>query len=248
MRVDILFPKVISRLRIVDRKCTMIDTQERSGSPTPLRSLSDIRDGILSETKDTTITIYQLWIDWLTGIGVADSALNVGKRAPEFLLPDVDGRLVSSRELLQRGPLVVSFMRGSWCPFCVAEMRAYQSCLAGSEFSGANVVTITPDTGRYPRQMKRKFGLDMVQILSDVSYGLTLGFGLLSPIPPIGQVHLASRRIDLVDRHGSSIPMLPLPATYVVGNSGLITRAFVDPDFTKRDEPHSVLRTIKSCS
>jgi peroxiredoxin len=224
----------------------MTDTSERSGSSSPPSSLSDIRDGILSETEDTTMTIYQLWIEWLTNIGVADSALKVGKRAPDFLLPDVEGRLVSSRELLRSGPLVVSFMRGSWCPFCVAEMRAYQARLAGSEFSGANMVTITPDTGRYPRQMRRKFGLDMLQILSDVSYGLTLGFGLLTPIPPIGQVHLVSRRIDLVDRHGASVPMLPLPATYVLDNSGVVTRAFVDPDFTKRDEPDCVLRAVMS--
>jgi len=226
----------------------MIDTPERSKSPNALCSLSDIRGGILSETEDTTITIYQLWTEWITSVGVAGSALNVGRRAPDFLLPDVEGHLVSSRELLQSGPLIISFVRGSWCPFCVAEMRAYQSRLAGTEFSGAKVVTITPDTGHYPRQMKRKFGLDMLQILSDVSYGLTLGFGLLTPIPPIGKVHLVSRGIDLIKRHGASTPMLPLPATYVLDNSGLITRAFVDADFTKRDEPDLVLQAVKTAS
>jgi peroxiredoxin len=226
----------------------MNDTSQRQASPKALTCLSDICGGILSETENTTITIYQLWIEWLIGIGVANSALDVGKRAPDFLLPDVEGGLVSSRELLQRGPLVVSFIRGGWCPFCVAEMRAYQSQLTGTEFSGARVVVITPDAGSYPRQMKRQFGLDTLDVLSDVSYGLMLSFGLLTAVPPIGRVHLASRGIDLIERHGSSIPLLPLPATYVLDKSGFIKRAFADADFTRKDEPDSVLRTLQHSS
>ena len=223
----------------------MINTSERASPGKGLVSLSDVRGGILSETEDTTITIYQLWTEWLVSIGVADAALNVGMRAPDFLLPDVDGRLVCSRDLLKDGPIIVSFIRGGWCPFCVAEMRAYQSRLAQQDCPSINVVIITPDAGRYPRQMKRKFGLDLLQVVSDVSYGLTLSFGLLTPVPPIGKIHLVSRGIDLAERHGSAVPMLPLPATYILDRSGFIKRTFVDADFTRRDEPELVFEAVR---
>jgi hypothetical protein len=52
----------------------------------------------------------------LIASGAADRASPIGEYAPSFSLKDAEGNIVSSVELLKRGPLVVSFYRGVWCP------------------------------------------------------------------------------------------------------------------------------------
>ncbi|NLS07590.1 AhpC/TSA family protein [Rhizobium sp. P32RR-XVIII] len=174
----------------------------------------------------------------------ASRALKVGDTAPDFLLPDADGRLVSSEQLRREGPLVISFFRGGWCQYCTAELCGLQAAKQEFEDLKANLLVLSPDTGDFPREMKRSFGLDL-QVLADVDHGVAMSYGVLFSVPEETRAYYSSLKIDLGKRHGSSMWMLPLPATYVVDRNGQIQSAFIEPDFTIRQEPTEILAAVR---
>ena len=186
-------------------------------------------------------------VGWLREIGAADGALKVGEPAPDFLLPDADGNLVSSARLREKGPLVLSFFQGGWCPFCTAELRALQVAEAKFGAAGASLVVISPDTQHFPRQLRKENGLDLT-ILGDVDYGVAMAYGVLFAVPEGVLRHYARRGVDIGGRHGSPVTMLPIPATFVVDRHGGIASAFVEPDFTRRQEPDEILKVLEEAA
>jgi peroxiredoxin len=178
--------------------------------------------------------------DWMASADLAPNALKVGDAAPEFFLPDETARLVSLGDLLAKGPVVVSFLGGSWCSFCVSKARALAQAARGHP---ASVVAISPETGRYPRTMKAQGQLDCV-VLSDVDYGVGLQFGLLFAVPPEIVRQMAVRGLDLIAMHGVAKPMLAAPAVYVIGTSGRITWARIDLDYTVGVDVAPVLEAL----
>ena len=187
---------------------------------------------------------YDALVAQLAASGITEASLKAGDHIPEFELPSVEGRLVGSEELLGRGPLVLSFFRGGWCPYCALELGALQDALPDIEARGASAVAITPDTGAAFAAVKSKNGLDF-DILSDLDYGLALLFGILFKLPdPIRDLYLRIG-IDLGARHGNRHAwLLPIPATYVVDRQGIITHANVDPDFRRRMEPSEIIKAL----
>jgi peroxiredoxin len=175
---------------------------------------------------------------------IASGSLKAGDAFPEFELPNSEGQLVSLAELLAKGPLVVSFFRGDWCPFCTAELLAYQDVLPALRELGATLVAITPDTRAALLSPKRKHGLTY-QILSDVDYGLALTCGILFNVPDPVRRMFGEVGIDLAARHGTSGCFLPFPATYVVDRAGMIRHAEIDPDFRRRLEPAQAVEILR---
>ena len=184
---------------------------------------------------------------WLRDTDVASHALKVGDTAPDFLLPDADGRLHSSEQLRRNGPLVLSFFRGGWCPFCTAELCALEAAKDEFESVGATLAVVTPETRDFPRQLKRSLGLDL-KVLSDVDYGVAVSYGILFRVPDETKAHYSRLGFDLGARHGSPVWMLPIPATYVIDAEGRIRSAFVEPDFTIREEPAQILASLRQAA
>jgi peroxiredoxin len=170
-------------------------------------------------------------------------ALKPGDAIPAFLLPDAEGRLVASDDLLARGCLVINFFRGNWCPYCRQTLKALEAALPEIESAGGQLVALTPDTGHHLADTKRRQGLSY-EILSDVDGAVGLQFGVLFRAPAAYREVLAGYGIDLAERHGNDGGFIPLPATYVVGRDGVVRYAFVDIDFTRRAEPAAVVAAL----
>jgi peroxiredoxin len=150
----------------------------------------------------------------LTASNPAAASLKAGDTLPDFEAPNVEGRFVSTRDRLERGPLVISFLRGGWCPYCALEVKALQAALADIERCGATLLAITPDTGAALAAVNRKLGLGF-EVLSDVDNGVGLLFGVIFRVPDeIRRIYL-KLGIDLGARHGnrSAAWLLPMPAT-----------------------------------
>lgn len=203
-----------------------------------------LRGDLLAAFGPADWEAYEFLVNWIREHDVASRALNVGDTAPDFLLPDADGRLVSSEQLRREGPLVISFFRGGWCPYCTAELCALQAAKQEFEDLKANLIVLSPDTRDFPRAMKRSFGLDLL-VLADVDHGVAMSYGVLFSVPEETRAYYSSLGIDLGKRHGSSMWMLPLPATYVVDRNGQIQNAFIEPDFTMRQEPIEILAAVR---
>jgi peroxiredoxin len=179
--------------------------------------------------RDDT-SLYASLRDWMALSDVASQALKTGDAAPEFFLPDDEARLVALRGLLDRGPVVLSFVGGSWCSFCLAKLKALAGAVAAHGDPTVTVVAVTPETGAYPRRMRAAHQLDCA-ILSDVDYGVGLLFGLISLVPPAIVAEMAAQGLDLAALHGVAKPMLAAPAVYLITPDGTIGVATLDRDY-----------------
>jgi len=175
--------------------------------------------------------------------GQAQRAKKAGDTAPEFTLKDPEGNPVSSRDLLARGPLVVSFYRGVWCPYCNLELQALQAALSQITARGAGLVAISPQTGANSRKSQRDNNLEF-PILSDVKSEVANAFGIRFALPD----YLA----EVYKTFGNNLPVinddaawvLPMPARYVIGIDGVIAYAEVNPDYTQRPDPSELLPVL----
>jgi peroxiredoxin len=208
------------------------------------RTLNQVRNELMAGFSDADRESYLFLVDWLRKADIASHALQVGDTAPDFLLPDAHGRLHSSEQLRGEGPLVVSFYRGGWCPFCNAELRALQAAKAEFDRLKANLVVVSPETGDLPRQLKRQLNLDLT-MLADVDYGVAMSYGVLFRVPDETKAHYSGQGYDFGQRHGSIEWMLPLPATFVIDQDGVVRGAFIEPDFTIRQEPSDILNKVR---
>jgi peroxiredoxin len=218
-----------------------MDDEVSKGRPvsTPIEPSAEI----LSSFPMLDIGTDRLLSSWLREAGVPNGALKTNEPAPDFLLPEANGTLVSSLELRQTAPLIVTFFYGTWSPLCVAGLRALHGATFSIRAAGARAIAIAPETGDLPRNFKRDHRLDL-EILSDLDLGVSLSFGLVSVVPAEIKSRLLRRGLDLSAPHGSSFWMLPMPATYVVNQRGIIRRACVGPDSITGATTETVLAAL----
>ncbi|WP_068082729.1 peroxiredoxin-like family protein [Novosphingobium rosa] len=196
----------------------------------------------LVPTRDQLDTM-QSATQTLIDSGQADHALKAGDTAPAFTLQDADGHSVHSRDLLARGPLVVTFYRGVWCPYCNHDLQALEEIRAEIEARGASLVAISPQTAANSRKSQRDNKLGF-PILSDTHTAVGADFGLRFALP--------ADLIEVYRQFGNDLPkinddpawVLPMPARYVIGTDGLIAYAEVNPDYTRRPDPSELLPVL----
>ncbi len=178
---------------------------------------------------------------------VAAHALKAGEAMPEFLLPNAEGGLVASADLLAAGPLVVTFFRGDWCPYCILALSALEEALPDIHALGATLVAMTPDTGGRALRAKLRHGLHY-EVLSDVDNAVAMQFGIVVSLPESYRSLLRQAGVDLTESHGNAGWFIPVPATYLVGQDGQVLQAWVDTDFTSRTEPAVILAALRSAT
>ena len=179
----------------------------------------------------------------LIASGQAATALKAGDKAPEFTLSDPDGNPVSSAELLSRGPLVISFYRGVWCPYCNMELQVLEETLPAFRSAGASLVAISPQTAPNSRKSLRNNKLNF-PILSDTNNDVAAAFVLRFTLPDYLIDLYKMLKNDLPSFNGDDSWTLPMPARYVIAQDGTILYAEVNPDYTHRPEPEDMLPVL----
>jgi peroxiredoxin len=180
----------------------------------------------------------------LIASGAAERALKAGDKLPAFTLDDPEGNNVSSADLLRKGPLVISFYRGVWCPYCNMELQALQQALPEFQALGASLVAISPQNPVNSRKSVRQNSLDF-PILSDPHNDVAAAFGLRFEMQDYLVELYKSLKNDLPAFNGDPSWTLPMPARYVVGQDGTILYAEVNPDYTRRPEPEDMLPALR---
>jgi peroxiredoxin len=169
----------------------------------------------------------------------------VGSKAPEFSLPDARGGEARLADLLARGPVVVTFYRGGWCPFCNLQLRAYQAALPEMVALGATLVAISPQTPDNSLSTAEKAGLAF-PVLSDAHNAAARAYGLVFKLSDGLQALQKMFGNEPPKFNGDDSWELPVPGTFVLDRSGVVRLAFVDPDYTKRLEPSAILAALRS--
>ncbi len=229
-----------------------------------MTSLQDKLDSITQRTRalvqpDRLAFSEQTTAD-LFHSGIENHVLPVGALAPSFSLPDArTGRLVHSADLLALGPLVLSFFRGRWCPYCITELEAWRDLYPDLRRRGALLVAVSPQTPRQNSftadQLSRSAPLPF-PILSDEHANLADRFGIAYTVSEAARRYFRSILVNIpVANSGSSYDTappeswrLPLPATFVIAQNGRLTYAEAYADFRVRPEPATVLAALSSPS
>lgn len=180
----------------------------------------------------------------LIASGQAGRALKAGDKAPVFTLTDPEGAPVSSEELLAKGPLIVSFYRGVWCPYCNMELQALEEAVPAFREAGASVVAISPQNAVNSRKSVRTNKLSF-PILGDTHNDVAAAFGLRFALPDYLVDLYKQLKNDLPAFNGDASWTLPMPARYVIGQDGTILYAEVNPDYTHRPEPAEMLPALR---
>jgi len=178
---------------------------------------------------------------------IAANILPVGARAPQFELRDHDGRPVSSSDLLAKGRLVLCFIRGRWCPFCVGQMEAMNLALPQIEEAGATFVAISPQTVKQSFLMRDQHKLRF-PLLSDTGNLVARQFGLTYRVPPEQEAVYCRAFVNLPFINGDETWELPIPATYILDSDGTVLYASANEDYVERPEPAEVVRVLQSFS
>ncbi|UAK25287.1 peroxiredoxin-like family protein [Sphingomonas nostoxanthinifaciens] len=184
--------------------------------------------------------------DELVASGAAANARKAGDVAPSFVLNDPAGNAVSSDELLAKGPLVVTFYRGVWCPYCNMDLQALEAALPAFRELDANLVAISPQTAPNSRRSMRDNKLSF-PILSDTHNAVADSFGLRFTLPDYLQdLYKNVFKNDLAVVNGDASWTLPMPARFLIGQDGVIAYAEVNPDYTVRPDPEELLPALRS--
>jgi peroxiredoxin len=178
---------------------------------------------------------------------LATNILPVGPKAPEFQLQDHEGKSVSASGLLAKGRLVLCFIRGRWCPFCVGQMEAMNLILPEIEQAGATFAAISPQTVRQSFFMRDQHKLRF-PLLSDAGNSMARQFGLTYRVPDEQRAIYQRAFVNLPFVNGDESWELPIPATYIINRDGSVVYASADEDYTERPEPADIVRLLTNQS
>jgi len=191
--------------------------------------------------------LYEAKIEELRADFALERAVTVDEIAPDFALPDAVGKSIVLKDLLRAGPVVLTFYRGGWCPYCNIQLRAYQSVQPQISALGARLVAISPQIPDNSLDTVNKNALTF-DVLSDVGNEVARNYGLVFSLPEEIRAALRSNNKALPSINGDESWELPVPATYVVARDGRVALAYVEVDYRKRLEPEALLTCLKSLS
>jgi peroxiredoxin len=212
----------------------------------PLREIFAEREELIAKyVPAETRAVHVRAVAGLKQQRLAANILPVGSKAPEFRLQDHDGKDVLSSDLLAKGRLVLCFIRGHWCPFCVGQMEAMNLVLPEIEQAGATFAAISPQTVRQSFFMRDQRKLRFL-LLSDAGNKVARQFGLTYRVPDEQRAVYQRAFVNLPFVNGDDSWELPIPAVYVIDRDGSVLYAFAKEDYTERPEPEDVVRFLNA--
>ena len=170
----------------------------------------------------------------------------VGERAPEFRLPNLRGDETSLGDLLAKGPVVLTFFRGEWCPVCNLQLAALQRALPEIRKLGATLAAVSPQFIDHAADLARKHEIEF-EILSDVTQSAIRDYRLQFLMPKeVREIYTGIFALDISEQNGDGSWKLPVPGTFVLDGEGVVRVRHVTADFTRRMEPDDVVAALES--
>ena len=179
-----------------------------------------------------------------------ESTIKVGDKAPDFKLPNADGQMRTLSDILDRGPVVLTFYRGGWCPYCNDQLYAYQQILPEFADLGAELVAISPEKPESAQDTVLKNEVEF-EILSDVGNVVTRQYDLLWEVPEDKREGFSDwlkgeTGKTLAEFNGIEQYELPIPATFVIAQDGTVVYVFKDEDYKKRAKIDDILKALEN--
>lgn len=208
--------------------------------------LVNLKEKIESGLPDEAIHIMHNATKALEETGIEAAILKVGEKAPEFSLPDQNGQLVSSKELYQKGPIIITFYRGVWCPYCNLDLSNLKRYMNEFEAVNATLLSISPQIEKYNAQIVERQRLPF-NLLSDLGNEVAEKFGLRwTMVDPLRSLYDNQFKINLPIYNGENSWTLPMPARFLIDTEGIVRYAEAKADYTNRPNPDELIAVLKS--
>lgn len=205
---------------------------------TQRQALENRKSNFNQRADEKTKETYKEGLDAVLNSGILDSALNVGDIAPDFTLKNALGEEVSLKDYLKEGPVVLSWYRGGWCPYCNINLHYLQEELPNFQAEGANLIALTPETPDESISTAEKHELQF-EVLSDLENKIGKKYGIVFQLTDeVAEIY--NEKFNLNQHNGDNSNELPLAATYVIDTDGTIVYAFLDYDYRNRAEPSEI--------
>ncbi|HEY6770423.1 MAG TPA: peroxiredoxin-like family protein [Candidatus Sulfotelmatobacter sp.] len=221
---------------------------QESGATTdkrPLREiLADRKELIAKYVPPATQAIHARAVTELKEKRMAEGILPVGAKAPAFELEDHDGKALALPDLLSKSRLVLFFIRGRWCPFCVGQAEAMNLVATDIEKAGGVLVAISPHTVKQSFFMHDQHKLRF-PLLSDRGNRVARQFGLTYRVPDFEEAVYRRAFVNLPVVNGDESWQLPIPATYIIDRDGTVLFASGNEDYTERPEPAEIVGILR---
>jgi peroxiredoxin len=199
--------------------------------------------GVSPSPAEVRQAAFQQGIDEVRQSGILQRALGVGDKAVDFDLPMAEGTNVRLSEMLAVGPVVVTFYRGNWCPYCDRQLQGLQQVLLDLHSAGAQLVAISPEVSEQALATQRKDHLAF-PLLCDKGNAVARQYGIVFRISD-KVIPYYDQLFNIEQQNGDRSYELPLAATYVIGGDGVIRYAFLDADYKRRADPQEILRMLR---
>lgn len=210
------------------------------------RELDETRDRLAATASPEQANASSRALNWLIASGIRKSVLKPGDLVEPFTLPDIHGQTIDFCSLLEKGPVVISFYRGGWCPYCTIELRGLQRVLREIMALGATLIAISPQTIEFSLATERENHLTF-PLLSDSGNKVARQFGIVFDLPASFTELHAAIGLDLTIANGpAGAGSLPVPVTFIVDSERIVRFAFFEEDWSKRLDPEVILDTLRS--
>ena len=170
--------------------------------------------------------------------------LIVGTKAPTFSAIDADSTEFNLKLALQKGPVVLIFYRGFWCPVCNKHLSTIQDSLSLLTDKGATVIAVSPEKPEYLDKMKQKTGAQF-RLLYDEGYKIADAYDVTFT-PPTATLFMYNTALhaNLKESHSDDSQRLPIPATYIINTKGIIVWRQFNPDYHKRSTVKDIIENL----
>ena len=192
-----------------------------------------IQQGMAQQLPENILNAFSQSLCELMNKNLEAHALKVGETVPDFTLPSSEGKQVSLYEVLKENSVVLSFFRGNWCPFCMAELNHYQEAVNNKIVDSASVIAISPQTAAYNNAATKENALQF-NILSDKGYKVAKRFGLVFSLQENMCDLYKELGADLEAFNDDATYQLPIPATYIIGKDKKVLFASVNTNYMER--------------
>ncbi|WP_341964131.1 peroxiredoxin-like family protein [Pseudomonas sp. RC10] len=205
--------------------------------------LDAVRQDFESKIPSNALAVMHASTDALIASGHARRALQTGDHAPEFALPDSEGTVFTSHDLRLKGPIVITFYRGVWCPYCNLELQALEGMRTDIQARGATLIAISQQTPGNSRASRRDNALGF-PILIDKCGVVAAEFGIRWTLEGSIRTLYEQFGVNLETFNGEPSWTLPIPGRYIIDTRGVIAYAEINPDYTRRPEPEELLPVL----
>lgn len=206
--------------------------------------LQTLRADLASRASPEEAALYASQIEGLKRSAILEQHLGIGDAAPDFEGDDIHGEPYRLSDALRRGPVIVTFYRGGWCPYCNLQLRAFQALLPEIHAQRASLVAVSPEApdNTLGTAQQNELGYS---VLSDVGLRIAEAYGLSFTLPTELRAAYARHGIDLGSVNAEAEWRLPVPATFLIESDGRIASAHVEADYRERLDPADILRDLR---